>query len=79
AAGTVRYAGRFRRYAGIVIVDHGGGWTSLITGLGAIDVRVGEAVASGERLGAASRGDDPQVTLELRRRGEPVDAASLIG
>ena len=79
AAGTVRYAGRFRRYGSIVILDHGNGWTSLITGLDAIAVRVGESVAAGQRLGNAERGDDPRVTLELRRRGEPVDAAALIG
>ena len=79
AAGTVRYAGRFRRYAGIVILDHGDGWTSLVTGLDAIGVRVGDVVAIGQPLGAAGRGDDPRITVELRRRGEPIDAAALIG
>ena len=35
-AGRVIYAGRFRRYGNIVIVDHGSGWTSLIAGLDAV-------------------------------------------
>ena len=79
AAGTVRYAGRFRRYGGIVILDHGHGWTSLVTGLGGLAVQVGEAVVRGQPLGIAETGDDPRVTVELRRRGEPVDAAALVG
>ena len=79
AAGTVRYARPFRDYRTIVIIDHGGGWTSLVTGLGAAQVSVGQAVAMGTTLGTAARGEDPQVTVELRRRGEPFDIASLVG
>jgi septal ring factor EnvC (AmiA/AmiB activator) len=78
AAGTVRYAGRFRGYGIIVIVDHGGGWTTLVTGLAAAPVSVGQGVAMGTALGTAAHGDDPRVTVELRRRGQPFDIASLV-
>ena len=30
ASGTIRFAGPFRNYDGIVIIDHGDGWMSLI-------------------------------------------------
>ena len=79
AAGVVRYAGRFRGYGIIVILDHGDGWSSLLTGLAAARVAVGERVATGGAIGTAATGDDPRITVELRRRGEPIDAAALVG
>ena len=79
AGGIVRYARRFRGYGTIVILDHGGGWTSLVTGLGAIAVVAGDRVAAGTTIGRAAQGDEPRITVELRRRGRPVDIAALIG
>ncbi|MES3100993.1 murein hydrolase activator EnvC family protein [Sphingomonas faeni] len=77
AAGTVRYARRFRDYGNIVIIDHADGWTSLITGLAATTAKSGNHVAMGAPLGTAPS-EDPRITVELRRRGRPVDVASLI-
>ena len=79
AAGKVAYAGRFRSYGTIVILDHGGGWTTLVSGLGAASVAVGAQVAQGATLGTAAKGDDPRVTIELRRRDRAVDMVPLIG
>ena len=79
AAGTVRYAGRFRGYGVIVLLDHGAGWSSLVTGLVASPVRAGDRVGVGAPIGVAGGGEEPHVTVELRRRGEPMDAAALIG
>ncbi len=78
AAGTIRYARRFRDYGVIVIVDHADGWTSLVTGLAATSAKPGDRVTMGAPLGTAPR-QDPRITVELRRRGRPVDVASLIG
>jgi septal ring factor EnvC (AmiA/AmiB activator) len=79
AAGRIAYAGKFRAYGTIVIIDHGGGWTSLISGLGTVSARVGQTVAQGSPIGRAGAGDDPRVTVELRRRDRPVDMTPLIG
>lgn len=82
AAGTVRYAAPFRGYGGIVILDHGEGWTSLVTGLGALAVHTGERVEAGAVLGRAGNGRGgaaPRVTVELRRDGRPMDIAALLG
>ncbi len=78
AAGTIRYARRFRDYGVIVIIDHADGWTSLVTRLAATSAKPGERVAMGAPLGTAPR-EDPRITVELRRRGRPVDVAALIG
>ncbi|WP_374294734.1 murein hydrolase activator EnvC [Sphingomonas sp.] len=79
ADGVVRYARRYRGYGDIVILDHGAGWTSLVTGLGALAVRPGTRVAAGTPLGRAGEGESPRVSVELRRRGQPVDIAALLG
>lgn len=78
AAGRVIYAGRFRGYGNIVILDHGDGWTSLVAGLDRVLVRVGDAPVQGTPLGSAPKGEAPRITVELRRRGDAVDLAQLL-
>ncbi|HMJ92506.1 MAG TPA: peptidoglycan DD-metalloendopeptidase family protein [Allosphingosinicella sp.] len=77
ARGRIAYAGRFRGYGLIVIIDHGGGWTTAITNLGALDVKVGDKVAMGAAIGRAGDGE-PEVMVELRRNGRPFPIAPLI-
>lgn len=79
AAGRVLYARAFRSFGGIVILDHGAGWMTLVTGLGAIATHEGETVARGAPLGLARAGEAPRVTVELRRRGRPMDLTRLLG
>ena len=77
ADGRVVYAGRFRSYGYIAIVDHGAGWTTLVTDLAAVDVAAGDTVGRGDPLGRASS-RRPQVTIELRRGGRPVPITPLL-
>ena len=79
AAGVVRYARRFRAYGAIVIIGHDDGWTTLVTGLAGNAVKPGQLLAMGDPIGVAAGGEDPRVTVELRRRGRPVDIAALAG
>jgi septal ring factor EnvC (AmiA/AmiB activator) len=78
AAGRVAFAGPYRGYGWIVIVEHPGGWTSLVTGLARTDVRVGQRLVAGAPLGVAAAAS-PEVTLELRRDGEPVNPLRFAG
>ncbi len=75
--GRIVYAGPFRGYGRILIIDHGDGWTSLVTNLAPLVVKVGDTVGKGDPIGrtgpAASR-----VTVELRRAGQPIPIAPLI-
>ncbi|MBH5321367.1 murein hydrolase activator EnvC family protein [Aurantiacibacter sediminis] len=77
ANGRIAFAGPYRGYGQIVIIEHRGGWTSLITGLARSDVRVGQDVVGGAPLGVAGP-DRPSVTLELRRNGEPVNPITFV-
>ncbi|MEO5707320.1 MAG: peptidoglycan DD-metalloendopeptidase family protein, partial [Alteraurantiacibacter sp.] len=76
AAGRVAYAGAYRGYGQIVIIEHPGGWTSLVTGLARSDVTVGEELVGGAPLGVAGPGR-PTITLELRHNGSPVNPLDL--
>lgn len=78
AAGRIAYAGPFRGYGGVIIIDHGEGWTSLVAELGGLAVRVGDRVVQGQMIGRARGTGDPRVTIELRRRGQPMDLTQLL-
>ncbi|EZP73648.1 Peptidase M23 precursor [Sphingomonas paucimobilis] len=75
--GRVAFAGPYRGYGQIVIIDHGGGWTTLITGLLRLTAEVGDVVRQGDPLGNAGPGR-PSITVELRRHGQPVDIVPLV-
>lgn len=77
ASARVAYARPFGDFGVVVILDHGGGWTTMVTGLGAAAVTPGTRVAQGAPVGRAGNGG--QVTVELRRRGRPVDMVPLLG
>ena len=74
APGRVAFAGPYRGFGNIVIVEHANGWTSLITGLARTQARVGDELVSGAPIGRAAP-TDPTIALELRRSGEPVNPA----
>ena len=72
APGRVAFAGPFRGYGRIVIVEHPGGWTSLVTGLARTDVTVGEQLGEGASLGVAPSAGGP-IGFELRLGGRPAN------
>ncbi len=78
AGGRIVYAGAYRGYGQIVIVDHGGGWTSLLTGLDSVSVAVGDTVVQGSPVGRTGA-EQRALTVELRRGGDPVDITRLVG
>lgn len=74
ADGRVAFAGPFRRHDGILIIDHGRGWMTLLTEVHT-DLGVGARVKGGAPLGRALG----SVTAELTRDGKPQPAALIAG
>lgn len=72
ASGRVAFAGKYEGYGRIVILEHESGWTSLITGLGSIAVVTGQDLSAGSPIGLAPS-NRPEITLELRRDGTPLN------
>lgn len=55
--GKIVFAGPFRGYGRILIIEHGEGYHTLLAGLGRIDVSVGQVVATGEPIATAGSPD----------------------
>ena len=75
--GKVLYASKFRNYGPILIIDHGDGFSTVMIGLGRIDVRIGQSLLEGEPVGVMKKFVastlEPNLYLELRRHGKPVN------
>ncbi|HEX9569668.1 MAG TPA: peptidoglycan DD-metalloendopeptidase family protein [Rhodospirillales bacterium] len=73
--GNVVYAGQFRGYGELLIIEHGEGYHSLLAGLSRIDSTIGQWVVAGEPVGVMGRTDTrrPVLYVELRRNGQPIN------
>ena len=73
--GQVAYAGTFRGYGQILIIEHGGRYHTLLAGLARLGAVVGQWVLAGEPVGTMGRPEDrnPELYLELRRTGQPIN------
>lgn len=75
--GRIAYAGFYRGFGQILIIDHGHGWTTLITNLHHLTVGVGNSVRQGTPLGVAAP-SAARITIELRHDGRPVDIVPVL-
>lgn len=73
--GRVVFSGPFRGYGEILIIEHDGGYHSLLAGLARIDGRVGQWILAGEPVGVMveSKNSVPKLYFELRRRGQSIN------
>jgi septal ring factor EnvC (AmiA/AmiB activator) len=74
----VRFAGPFRSYEGLLILDFGDGYHLLVAGLSGIDVVVGQWLLAGEPVGrmpGGLTGAAVELYLELRHDGSVIDPA----
>ena len=73
--GTAVYAGEFRGYGQLLIIEHSGGYHTLLAGMARIDTEMGQQVLSGEPVGVmgGSGAGQPVLYLELRRSGRPIN------
>jgi septal ring factor EnvC (AmiA/AmiB activator) len=71
--GTVAFAGPFRGYGLLLIIEHGGGYHVLLSGMSRIDAVVGQRLLSGEPVGVMAPTGGPALYVELRRDGQPIN------
>lgn len=87
ADGSVLYAGPFRSYGQLLILNAGDGYHVVLAGMSRISVAPGQSVLAGEPIGAmgearvasTSASDNanatPELYVEFRKDGKPVDPA----
>lgn len=83
AEGTVVYAGAFRTFGQLLIINAHDGYHILLAGLSQIDVQVGQFVLSGEPVGSMSppprsaqdktKGNAPVLYVEFRKDNQPIN------
>jgi septal ring factor EnvC (AmiA/AmiB activator) len=87
--GRIAFEGPFRSYGQILIIEHGGGYHTVLAGLERVDAVVGQWLLAGEPVGvmgtvgstagAAQDTGRPRLYLELRRDGQPIDPVPWFG
>lgn len=71
--GTVLFSGPFRGYGQLLIIEHGDGYHTLLAGLHLISTQVGQTLLAGEPVGKMARTKAPELYIELRRNGQPIN------
>lgn len=75
--GRIAFAGPFRDLGRVLIIEHAGGYHTVLAGMSRIDVIVGQWLLAGEPVGVMQMGDTggsaPELYVELRREGQPVN------
>lgn len=71
--GVVAFAGAFRGYGQLLIIEHGGGYHTLLSGMSRIDAVVGQRLLAGEPVGVMAPQGSPTLYVEIRRDGQPVN------
>jgi septal ring factor EnvC (AmiA/AmiB activator) len=74
ADGVVKFAGPFRDYDGVLIIDHGGGWLSLIVNVGST-LHAGDRIRLGQDIGRALG----PLQVELSQNGRRMSPALIAG
>jgi septal ring factor EnvC (AmiA/AmiB activator) len=74
ASGVIRFSGPFRDYDGILIIDHSGGWMSLIVNV-STELKPGDRVQLGQPVGRALG----PLQVELSQNGRRISPALIAG
>ncbi|MBR1601529.1 MAG: peptidoglycan DD-metalloendopeptidase family protein [Alphaproteobacteria bacterium] len=76
--GTVIFAGPFKNFANLLIIDHGDGYTSLLSGLEETDAKVGQTLLAGEPVGNMPSGNNAKLHMEIRQNNRPLNPADWL-
>ena len=71
--GVVVFAGPFRGYGKLLIIEHSEVYHTLMAGMARIDGAMGQRLLAGEPVGVMADAGEPTLYVELRRDGQPIN------
>ena len=76
--GKVIFAGPFKNFDTLVIVDNGEGYTTLLSGLKETYTQVGQMLLVGEPVGIMPSGDNNKLHMEIRKNNQPLNPSEWL-
>lgn len=78
--GRVAFSARYGDYGRIVIIDHGDGYFTVSGNLGAVDVKVGDELSAGARIGVVGdEGAGSMLYFEVRHGTDTLEPKAWLG
>ena len=74
--GAVVFAGPFRGYGNMIIVEHGDGYLSVMAGLDSISVELGQMLLAGEPIGLMPEEGNAELYVEIRKDNQSINPAA---
>ena len=86
--GRIVFEGPFRSYGEILIIEHAGGYHTILAGLDRVEAEIGQWLEAGEPVGRMGQTGElgpgqstpgrPRLYVELRQGGQPIDPAPML-
>ena len=76
--GKVIFAGPFKNFDTLVIIDNGEGYTTLLSGMKETYTQVGQMLLVGEPVGIMPAGDSGKLHVEIRKNNQPLNPSEWL-
>ena len=74
--GNVVFSGPFRGYGNMIIIEHGDGYLSLLSGFETVNVELGQMLLAGEPIAQMPVEGKSELYVEIRKNNQPINPAA---
>ncbi len=74
--GNVVFSGPFRGYGNMIIIEHGDGYLSLLSGFETVNVKLGQMLLAGEPIAQMPVEGKSELYVEIRKNNQPINPAA---
>ena len=71
--GVVLFAGSFKGYGNLLIIEHAEGYHTLLSGMEKMEAFEGQSLLAGEPVGTMEKKGTPDLYVEMRKNGQPIN------
>jgi septal ring factor EnvC (AmiA/AmiB activator) len=74
--GNVVFSGPFRGYGNMIIIEHGDGYLSLLSGFETVNVELGQMLLAGEPIAQMPVEGKSELYVEIRKNNQPINPSA---